>query len=295
MLNDISEIITFYNSDEEFNLAISYTVEKTGFTAELIEKDYLCSAVLKYLYLDQTHLLVFKGGTLLAKTHADFYRLSEDLDFTIPILYTATRKQRSDQIKPIKKMLDSIETVLPIFKIKTELKGSNESRQYNMELAYQSKTSPKQGKIFIEIGLREELIQPTEKKAAKTLLIDPYSESIKVNPINIICLSLKEAYAEKIRAAFCRKKLAIRDFYDLDHALKNNIVDLNNDILVDLVKKKVKQETHFHDFADIEVINFLKNKIAGELQPTLKRSAMDDFNLENLIQKLLKLRDKINV
>jgi predicted nucleotidyltransferase component of viral defense system len=29
--------------------------------------------------------LVFKGGTCLAKVYADFYRLSEDLDFVIPM------------------------------------------------------------------------------------------------------------------------------------------------------------------------------------------------------------------
>jgi predicted nucleotidyltransferase component of viral defense system len=273
MKNDISELIKYYNS-EEFSLAVSHTAEQTEFSSDLIEKDYLCSIVLMFLYLDQTYPLVFKGGTLLAKTYADFYRLSEDLDFTIPIPRTATRKQRSTETKPLKKLFDSIEAALSIFKIGSDLKGSNESRQYNMELNYHSQVSPKPGKIFLEVSLRENLLQPITTRSANTLLINPYTETKKVKPIMISALSLHEAYAEKTRAALCRKKLAIRDFYDLDYALTKNLIDFNDEAFISLVKKKVENESHFHDFKNPEVITFLQAKIKNELAPTLKKVTM---------------------
>ena len=66
-----------------FRESLAYSEAEKGFTSTLIEKDYYCSLVLQYFFSDETQL-VFKGGTCLSKVHADFYRLSEDLDFIIP-------------------------------------------------------------------------------------------------------------------------------------------------------------------------------------------------------------------
>ncbi len=288
------ELLQFYQRQEEFNAAVQYTAGRFEFTATLIEKDYLCSLVLLYLYSNNDFSPAFKGGTLLAKTYTDFYRLSEDLDFTISMPHHATRNQRSDKIKLLKKSLEAIALNLPVFKIGSALKGSNESRQYNMELNYQSQVVPEQGKIFIEISLREEIHQSVVENNAKTLLVDPYSGLPKVSPVNILSLSLAEAYAEKIRAALCRKKLAIRDYYDLDYALKKNLITLENKDFINLIKKKVVHEKYFHDFRDIEVVKFLQTRIDSELAPTLKQSAINMFSLERAIEYLEKLTSELN-
>lgn len=141
MLSSFQELLLFFQKTEEFNAAVEYTSGQHAFSTNLIKKDYLCSLVLMYLY-EHGNLLIFKGGTLLAKTHADFYRLSEDLDFTIPIPFCATRKERSRAIKEVKSYLNNICEQLPIFTITKPLTGSNESRQYNMELSYQFKPVP---------------------------------------------------------------------------------------------------------------------------------------------------------
>ena len=66
-----------------FREAVNFTAAQTRFLPRLIEKDYFCTVLLNYLAAaDDT--LIFKGGTCLAKVHAEFYRLSEDLDFVIP-------------------------------------------------------------------------------------------------------------------------------------------------------------------------------------------------------------------
>src|SRR4030042_642789 len=135
-----------------FREAILYTATLTGFTSELIEKDYFCSILLSYLYGDDTPL-IFRGGTCLSKIYGEFYRLSEDLDFTISVPFDAPRSLRRKKIEPLKKLLN-----------------------------------------------------------------DPFSRKPAVQEFSILCMSQREAYAEKIRAALTRKELAIRDFYDIDYA-----------------------------------------------------------------------------
>ena len=52
----------------------------------LIEKDYFCTVLLlDHLCHGGGEDLVFKGGTCLTKVHSELYRLSEDLDYTIPV------------------------------------------------------------------------------------------------------------------------------------------------------------------------------------------------------------------
>ena len=74
---------------EELREAIRFTGEETGFAPRLIEKDYFCSVILEALAADDVPL-IFKGGTCLAKVHSGFFRLSEDLDFSIPTARDST-------------------------------------------------------------------------------------------------------------------------------------------------------------------------------------------------------------
>ncbi len=286
MLNNAQELLHFFNNKGEFTAAVEYTAGQHAFSTNLIEKDYLCSLVLIYLY-QQESPLIFKGGTLLAKAHADFYRLSEDLDFTIPIPYNATRRERSRAIKEVKSFLNNICEELPIFTITKPLTGSNESRQYNMELGYQSALNSSKGKILVEIGLRSELSRPPTQTNAKTLLKDPFLNSNKVADFQIRCLTVKEAYAEKIRAALTRRKLAIRDFFDLDHALKDNIIDFNNDELTDLVRIKLSNEALSPSLIDKNELLKLHKKIDTELTPTLASNKANQFDLNKIIKNLL--------
>lgn len=86
-----------------FREAVNFTASKTGFNPRLIEKDYFCTVLLAYLSERGGGRLVFKGGTCLAKVHTGFYRLSEDLDFTIPSPVDASRKQRVKRSRRPKK------------------------------------------------------------------------------------------------------------------------------------------------------------------------------------------------
>lgn len=85
-----------------FREAIAYTAAKTGFPAQVIEKDYFCTILLDDFARHGGAGLIFKGGTCMAKVHAGFYRLSEDLDFAIPMPVNASRTKRRLAADPIK-------------------------------------------------------------------------------------------------------------------------------------------------------------------------------------------------
>ncbi len=85
MSRDEASIDPLHEDPELFLEALNFTAATTAFAARLIEKDYFCSVLLNHIFKKLGALLVFKGGTCLAKVYAGFYRLSEDLDFMIPI------------------------------------------------------------------------------------------------------------------------------------------------------------------------------------------------------------------
>ena len=49
-----------------FKESLSYSEASTGFTASLIEKDYHCSLLLRFIFGLETPL-IFKGGTCLSR------------------------------------------------------------------------------------------------------------------------------------------------------------------------------------------------------------------------------------
>ncbi len=57
--------------------------------------------------------LVFKGGTCLSKVHAEFFRLSEDLDFCISVRPDATPSDRRQAASPIKVHFAGVQARLP--------------------------------------------------------------------------------------------------------------------------------------------------------------------------------------
>lgn len=91
-----------------FREAIAFTAAKTGFAGQVIEKDYFCTILLDDFARHAGADLIFKGGTCLAKVHAGFYRLSEDLDFAIPMPVNAGRTERSRAADAIKHAVANI-------------------------------------------------------------------------------------------------------------------------------------------------------------------------------------------
>src|SRR6266513_2516278 len=152
--------------------AIGYTAAETGFSARLIEKDYFCSVALEHL-AGECGSLTFKGGTCLSKIHSGFYRLSEDLDFSIPTAADSTRGDRSRSVEPLRQALARIEERLPGFRLAEPLRGFNNSTQYNAVLSYESLVDGHVERVSIEVGVREPNMIEAAPGAAKTALLNP--------------------------------------------------------------------------------------------------------------------------
>lgn len=187
-----------------FREAVAFTAARTGFTPRLIEKDYFCSLVLARLAGSPTPL-VFKGGTCLAKVHAGFYRLSEDLDFSVPVPVGASRAGRSRKAQPVKAAVLELAGDDVGFGLARPMQGSNGSTQYNGALVYSSLIAATEGRLAIEVGLREPLLEPAVRGEARTLLLDPVRNAPAVAPFRLDCMAWRESMAEKLRAALTRR------------------------------------------------------------------------------------------
>src|SRR5580692_10450349 len=90
----------YHEDSRRFRDALARTASETEFSERLIEKDYYCSLLLKDLEVLFGQGLVFKGGTCLSKVHAEFFRLSEDLDFGMSVKPDASRGNRRQVAAP---------------------------------------------------------------------------------------------------------------------------------------------------------------------------------------------------
>ena len=276
-----------------FREALALTEVSTGFTADLIEKDYYCSVILQYLYAGNTGL-VFKGGTCLGKIHADFYRLSEDLDFIIPMAVETSRSDRSATMAPIKKLIEAMPTANSELSLNGSLTGHNDSRQYIGEVAYDSAIIQKRNTIKIEIGLREPLINPPISASARTALIGPYtSPPTQLPSVKVTAMSMEEAYAEKIRAALTRKEPAIRDFFDISYAAQSRRVDFEDQNLIRMAWDKIAIPGNAQIDISTDRKNELERQIKGQLMPVLRPDDFKKFNLDDSFELVRGIANEI--
>ena len=262
----------------ELKQAIMSTAAVTGFSPILIEKDYQCSIILKKIYENEflTRHCIFKGGTLLAKCYLPFFRMSEDLDFSVINEICHDRKDRRKLADEIRNLIPTILSEFGFYEI-VPLKGFNESRQYNAVFVYPSFFLPHE-KIKFELGFRGDLLLPPERQLLQTLVRHPYQPEKSLMPVfEALVLSESEAYAEKVRAALTRTIPAIRDFYDI-FAIKKRGFDLLDKSFIDLVRMKIS----FDNKAGISLKELkkseLKARIPTELDGVLKIGAK--FSLE---------------
>ena len=266
-----------------FRESLSYSESVTGFTASLIEKDYYCSLILHHVF-DRETPLVFKGGTCLSKVYADFYRLSEDLDLVIPISVDTPRNQRRSKMDPMKKVFDELPAIVPGISVSRAFRGHNESRQYIGYLEYPSVVMDRQEKIKIEIGIREPLLLFSVNGEARTIIVNPFSGRPLLPVFTVHAMDMKEAYAEKVRAALTRTEPAIRDLFDLFYAVHKMKLDLDAPDFIITVKKKLDVPGNTPVDISLEYKRELGRQLEGQLRPVLRPADFDSFNMDEALE-----------
>lgn len=262
-----------------FREAVSFTAAQTRFAARLIEKDYFCTLALQHLVV-QMPGLVFRGGTCLAKVHLGFYRLSEDLDFLVSTPVDATRSERRRGAETLKKVIAAIDKDLPHFRVAADLTGVNASRQYNATIAYKSLIAEREDTLKIEVAFREPVLGGPVEAQAQTLLLSPIDRTAVVPGFPVASLSRDEALAEKLRAALTRRDVAIRDFYDVDHAVQRSLLQPDDRAVLELVKQKLAVPENEPVDVSEDRLKTLRRQLDAELRPVLREDEFAAFDLE---------------
>ena len=284
-----------HKDKKQFTDIINMTVQRTGFRAHLVEKDYYLTIILSRIN-ELSGDLILKGGTCLNKIYYSHYRLSEDLDFSMRLPeYTTTRGNRRKCIQPIK---DNIVRFAKQFGMRvddTEKAGRNESKQYIYYFVYKSALQPAEQLIKFKIGLRFNPIDEIVDKPVQHKFLHPFTKEPLFDGGKVNCLSLNEIVSEKLRAAALRLTIAPRDFYDLDFILRNGF-DLSNKDVMELFEKKIKEDDGDTDLGkyrfnlgrtDTEVKD-MRSRIEKELFDVLTPDEQENFKLNKALERINK-------
>jgi len=282
-----------HNDRGEFLKILERTSAQTGFPLRLLEKDYYITVVLSKIN-ELSENLIFKGGTCLSKVYYTYYRLSEDLDFTLKFpAGDVTRTMRNNTIKPVK---TSIRSFLRSFGMSIEnldKAGHRESTQYIYYLDYDSVVLNKKESIKLEIGLRFNPILPIENHKVNHKFIHPFTKELLFDAGSVNCLALKELVAEKLRAAATREVIAGRDFYDLDYLLREGF-NFKDKELLSLFKKKLEEDGFSSDLEKYRVnlgrtdkeIKEMEARTKDELFPVLTIGEQKSFDMQRTLVEL---------
>jgi len=263
-----------------FRAAVQFTAAQSGFVPRLIEKDYFCTILLAYLSKEAGDDLVFKGGTCLAKVHSELYRLSEDLDYAISVPVKTSRAERSQRTESVRSALSGLKNAIPAYRVVDALKGANQSKQYIAVVEYKSLLSEQEETIKIEISLRESLLMPAVVGQARTLLLNPLTSRAMVSPIHVSSIAKTEALAEKFRAALSRREPAIRDFYDIDHAVRKGGLRTDDGALIGQVKRKLTVPGNEPVNVSEQQLAVLWRQLEPQLRPVLREQDFAEFDLD---------------
>lgn len=197
---------------------------------ELIEKDFYLSFLLSALHFEE---YVFKGGTCLAKAYLDYFRLSEDLDFTFAdqklFENLSTKKVKNickEKINALGEQLGAVgmDFVFDKTNRKYVLLGSN-NKIVTFKIHYSSLFTNAPLFIKIQVNFVEKLMFAPEKKEIGSLLNkDDLSKEDEVYYQEFLRLyekrtmqvyDVREIAAEKLRSLLTRKAIKARDVIDL--------------------------------------------------------------------------------
>jgi len=284
-----------HSDKEEFLKILERTSAQTGFPLRLLEKDYYITIVLSGIN-ELSKDLVFKGGTCLSKIYYSYYRLSEDLDFTLKLSGNSTRTTRSNAMKPVKEKLRPFLRNIGMSIEDIDKAGYRKSTQYIFYLEYDSVVLSKKESIKLEIGLRFNPILPTVTKKVNHRFLHPFTREPLLDAGSVNCLALKELVAEKLRAAATRKVIAGRDFYDLGYLLREKF-DFKDKELLPLFKKKLEEDEFSSDLKKYRVnlgrsdkeIEEMNARVKDELFPVLTIDEQKRFDMQKTLDELNKV------
>lgn len=282
-----------HDNKEEFSRVLETTSAQTEFPLLLLEKDYYLTILLSGIHTLSENL-VFKGGTCLNKIYYSYYRLSEDLDFSLKIPSDhPTRTIRRQAIKPVKEKVLSYVQSFGMNIQDLDNIGFNQSKQYIIYIDYDSVVVEKPQSIKLEIGLRFNPVMSTQNNKVVHRFLHPFTQEPLFEAGSISCLDLTEIVAEKMRASATRLNIAPRDFYDLGFIIRSGF-DFSNPQVWELFKIKLAEDGFDTDMSIYRInlgrsqneISQMASRIESELLAVLTPHEQKSFYLDQTLHQI---------
>ena len=229
--------------------------------ADLIEKDLILHQVLLDLSKNKFFHdnFAFKGGTCLAKCYLDYFRFSEDIDFTWKDQSVFDGKSQKEVRRYLSAVIDSVGEIFEeIAKVRgLDFRCLKDNRNYveltggdktcTFKVWYQSEVLGRKSFLKVQMNFVEKICYPFKSAELKSiisgnqeelgLLFPEYQEYIQKIAFHVY--DHKEILAEKIRAILTRQGIKARDFLDVYLIVKTFSVSL------DEVSSCVVEKTRF--------------------------------------------------
>ncbi len=285
-----------HNNMESFEKIIQNTAKQTGFPVLLVEKDYYLTLILSHIN-ELSENLIFKGGTCLNKIYFSYYRLSEDLDFSMKLpQYTVSRSIRKKCMQSVKKDIYTFAKSLNMQIDTQKTDGYNESKQYIYYLLYNSSFIPNKQHVKVEIGLRYNPLDDIKYMPVNHKFLHPFTKKPLFDGGKVKCLSLREVVCEKLRAAAFRKTIASRDFYDIDFLIRNGFDFSDKKIKTIFIKKIEEDGKKFNSIRlktnlgrSNEEVSLMHSLLKEELYDVLTLSERNNFDLTTALHRIDKI------
>lgn len=216
---------------------IQQKAREDGVRDQQIEKDYILSWILKGIAQQEqlSKAIVFKGGTVLKKIYFEYYRFSEDLDFTL-FKNEITNEQIFEWFNKV------FEYVKEDANIPLTIIDNNEHADGGINF-YISYTGPLGGigsnkKVKVDISRSEKL----EYAPVLKDVIISYSD---IEKHQLLCYPLEEVLVEKMRTVM--QRMQARDFYDIWFLLEQHGMDVTFN-MKEFEKKCASKNLKYVDF-----------------------------------------------
>jgi hypothetical protein len=192
--NEIVEKISDFEAESDLSLP-GFALEKDYFVLDVI-------ALIKALPPSPDFRFVFCGGTCLAKAYGILHRMSEDVDFklvpteaTFQLTKAALRRKLSEFVKTVITALEA-----DGFEKNSITRRSQDSNSYTeIDIEYESAFSkPASLRPHLLLELNHSNLRAQTESLQVGLLLDKLSFGSYTSPIEIECISLGEALAEKL-------------------------------------------------------------------------------------------------
>ncbi len=192
--NEIVEKISDFEAESDLSLP-GFALEKDYFLLDVI-------ALIKALPPSPDFRFVFCGGTCLAKAYGILHRMSEDVDFKLVPTEATSHLTKAALRRKLSEFVKTVITALEAdgFGKSSITRRSLDSNSYTeIDIEYESAFSkPSSLRPHLLLELTHSNLSAQTESHQVGLLLDKLSYGSYASPIEIECVSLLEALAEKL-------------------------------------------------------------------------------------------------